>query len=245
MRKAAVFDLDGTLLYTLDSIARAGNRMLEALGFPPRPLDEYRYYCGDGVENLVRRVLRVQGGLTPENVKEGCRINRAFLAEDPLYNVKPYEGIEDALLRLRAGGIRLAVFSNKPDAQTKEVIETFFPGVFDCVRGQVEGFPVKPDPAGVMIVARELGVSPSEFMYFGDSGTDMKTGKGAGMYTVGVLWGYRTREELEENGADRIIKRPDEMAGVTEGWTVFRRASKGPSLCYTGKTLIHIPPFIS
>lgn len=215
MIKAAIFDLDGTLLYTLDSIARAGNRMLEALGFPPRPIDEYRYYIGDGADNLVRRVLKVQGGLTPENEKEGCRINRAYLAEDPLYNVKPYEGIEDALKGLRERGIRLAVFSNKPDAQTKEVIETFFPGTFDCVRGQIQGFPVKPDPTGALKVARELGVSPSDFVYFGDSGTDMRTGKGAGMYTVGVLWGYRTREELEENGADRVIGGTGEIVGVT------------------------------
>ncbi len=209
--RAAVFDLDGTVLYTLDSIALAGNRMLKALGLPEQPVDDYRYFCGDGSDTLVERCLRAAGGYTEENLRKGRILNPKFLAEQPLYGVKPYDGIPEALAALKERGIRLAVFSNKPDGPAQSVIRGCFGDLFDIVRGQVPGTPVKPDPAGALAILAELRVSPEESLYFGDTWTDMRTGRAAGMRTVGVLWGYRDEKELAENGADRIISSPGEI----------------------------------
>ena len=211
MIRAAVFDLDGTVLYTLESVALAGNRMLEALGLPAQPVSDYRYFCGDGSDNLVRRCLRAAGGYTEENYRKGCILNPRFLAEQPLYQVKPYDGITEALTELKERGIRLAVFSNKPDAATQAAIRGCFGDLFNVVRGQVPGTPIKPDPAGALAVASAMGARPEECLYFGDTWTDMKTGKAAGMRTIGVLWGYRDEKELTDNGADDLISSPSEI----------------------------------
>ena len=212
--KACIFDLDGTLLYTLDSIAYAGNRMLEELGLPPQPLDDYRYFCGDGSENLVRRVLKAAGGFTEENIRAGDILNRKFLRENPLYHVRVYDGLYGVLALLKDEGIRLAVFSNKPDDAAVSAVRGACGDLFDIVRGQKKDVPIKPDPAGALAIARELGVLPEECLYLGDTWTDMKCGKAAGMKTVGVLWGYREEEELRTNGADVIIRRPGEIPGL-------------------------------
>jgi phosphoglycolate phosphatase len=219
MIRACIFDLDGTILYTLDAIALAGNRMLEELGFPAQPVDDYRYYCGDGSDNLVRRCLKKVGGDTEDNLDAGYILNRKFLAEKPNYHVHPYEGMEQALRTLKAQGIRIAVVSNKPDDSAQMTVHAQYGDLFDHVQGQGNGVPIKPDPTGALRTAETLGVKPSECLYFGDTWTDMKTGRNAGMHTIGVLWGYRDRKELEENGAERIIERPDEIpALVKENW---------------------------
>lgn len=212
MIKACIFDLDGTILYTLESIALAGNRMLEELGLPAQPLPDYRYHCGDGSDNLVSRCLRAAGGYTDENFRAGCMLNRKFLAENPLYKVTPYEGLPEVLSALRKDGIRLAVFSNKPDDAAKSAVYgTYGEELFDVVMGQLPGIPIKPDPSGAILIADELDADPEECVYFGDTWTDMKTGKAAGMKTVGVLWGYRGEKELLENGADALIGDPREI----------------------------------
>lgn len=209
MIKACIFDLDGTLLYTLESVARAGNRMLDELGFPMQPVDDYRYYCGDGADNLVKRCLNKVGGYTTENYKSGCILNRKFLTEAPLYKVRPYDGLPEVLEQLKKNDIKLAVFSNKPDEATaKAVYGSYRERLFDVVQGQMPGIPLKPAPNGALQIAEALGVKPWECMYFGDTDTDMRTGKAAGMVTIGVLWGYRDKEELIQNGADQIIDTP-------------------------------------
>ena len=209
--RACIFDLDGTILYTLESIALAGNRMLEQLGFPPQPVEDYRYYCGDGASVLVKRVLTKVGGLTEENLKSGDLLNRAFLAEKPLYHVKPYDGIPEALASLKERGILLAVCSNKPHEAAQQVIPGMFGDLFAHVQGQTPTIPTKPDPQIALRTAEELGVKPEECVYFGDTWTDMQTGRAAGMRTVGVLWGYRDRKELTDNGAEILIERPEEI----------------------------------
>ena len=140
-----------------------------------------------------------------EYFKEGC-----------LHNVKPYPGIVEALKELKKQGAKLAVLSNKPDSNTKNVIRTVFPeeGLFDWVQGQSGAFPRKPDPAGALYIAEQFGVKPEECMYLGDTSTDMKTGTAAGMYTVGVLWGFREERELRENGSDAIAGQADEIAEI-------------------------------
>ncbi len=211
MKKACIFDLDGTVLYTLESIARAGNRMLASLGYEAQPLDAYRYHCGDGSDELVKRCLVAVGGFTAENYAAGKLLNRKFIAEDSSYHVRPYEGMTEVLGELKRRGIRLAIVSNKPDEAAQLAVKALFGDLFDHVQGQSRDIPVKPDPKGALCAARALGVEPSECYYFGDTWTDMQTGNNAAMYTVGVLWGYRDRKELEENGAQRIIASPQEI----------------------------------
>lgn len=212
MIKACIFDLDGTLLYTLESIARAGNAVLSSFGYPAQPLLDYRYYCGDGADVLVSRILAKADDSNPEHFREGCLINRKVLAENPLYKVVPYTGMTDTLTALKQAGIKLAVCSNKPDDAAHLAIEGAFPkGLFDAVQGQEKGLKRKPSPDEPIAVTEILGVEPEECLYFGDTGTDMKTGLAAGMKTVGVLWGYRTSEELTTCGAQILIKSPTEI----------------------------------
>ena len=214
MIKACIFDLDGTLLYTLDSMAEAANHMLRDLDMEELPADNFRYYCGDGARALVQRVLADAGDKNAELMDRAYPLYMKYFGEDPLYNVDYFPGIRQALSDLKDRGLRLAVCSNKPDAQTQAVIEKMYPDVFDAVIGQREGLLPKPSPDMALEAVRRLGVDPSECLYFGDSGTDMRTGKAAGLYTIGVLWGYRDLEELEDGGADDAIFSPADIAGL-------------------------------
>ena len=211
MIRACIFDLDGTLCDSVVSIGSCVNHVLEEFGFAPVEMERFYYFVGDGVHQLIVRTLNYVGAdpsLT-ESVKK--RYLERF-REECLYEVHPYEGILDLLEALKKRKILLAVLSNKPHENTKRVIETIFGDrVFDLVQGQQEGIPRKPDPAGALREAELLGVTPRECLYVGDTGTDMRTGKSAGMHTVGVLWGFRDRQELMENGADRIVGEPMEL----------------------------------
>ena len=215
MIKLCIFDLDGTLLYTLDSIARPTNLVLEHFGLAPQPVEAYKYFIGDGLKNEMKRALIAAGD------KEACHLEEAFalcsqwFAEDPMYKVEPYPGVAETLQVLKEKGIKLAVFSNKPHASAVRVVETFFgEGMFDCIQGQTERLPIKPDPAGAFEILKKLGVTADDCLYLGDSNTDMMTGKNAGFMTVGAAWGYRTEQELRESGADLIIGRPCELSGL-------------------------------
>lgn len=216
MLKACIFDLDGTLANTLDSMAYVANEIMEKFGLTPQPVSNFKYYCGEGANMLVRRCLRDAGD--PDlNCYEvmGCLYRERFDA-NPLYNVTCYEGIPELLKELKKRGVRLAVCSNKPHVPQK-VISRMFGDTFDTVIGQREGIRRKPAPDSALMGAKELGVSPSECLYIGDTGTDMQTGNAAQMHTVGVLWGFRTREELEANHAGVIIERPEEIIKIYEG----------------------------
>ena len=226
MIKACIFDLDGTLLYTLDSMAKAADRMLEELGLHSLPVDNYRYYCGDGAEMLVQRVLTDAGDKDLAHFEEASALYRRYFGEDPLYKVDYFPGIREALSQLKTMGLSLGVCSNKPHTATVDVIERMYPDTFDVCIGQKEGIRRKPFPDTALAAAQKLGVAPEECVYFGDSGTDMKTGKAAGMYTVGVLWGYRDLEELEENGADNSIFLPEDIVKVVET-LLFSHAKRG------------------
>ena len=215
--RAAIFDLDGTLLYTLTSIASAGNAVLRRFGYPEEPESAYRYYCGDGADTLVRRILDKAGDGDPAHFEEGCRLNREVLRANADLGVRSYEGLKEALETLKRRGFLLGVCSNKPDNAVQSVIpEVFGAGLFDAVCGQKDDLRLKPCPDMPLAVAEMLGVQPSACLYFGDTGTDMRTGYAAGMTTVGVLWGYRTEEELLENGAGCLIKEPGEIPELLE-----------------------------
>lgn len=215
MYKACIFDLDGTLADTVESIAYVANVMLERFGLPKQPVEDFNYYAGDGADELVKRCLTAAGDQKLIHWEEGKQIYREMFYADPLYKVKPYEGMVDTLQRLKERGVKLAVFSNKPHIAAVNVIETLFgKGCFDVIQGQTEGIPKKPDPTGALHIAEGFAVIPAECMYVGDTDTDMKTGLAAGMLTIGVTWGFRDRRELEENHAQQIIDRPEELLDI-------------------------------
>lgn len=216
MKKACIFDLDGTLAYTLDSMAVPANKVLESFGLSRLPVENFRYYCGEGADMLIRRCLIDAGDPELCHFEEARRMYRQAFAEDPLYKVVCYPGIQRTLEELKAMGVQLAVCSNKPHQAAGKVVELLFGDLFQKTLGQQEGIPRKPAPDILQKAAKQLGVSPEECIYFGDSGTDMKTGRAAQMLTAGVLWGYRDKKELIENGAEVLLEKPEDIRRLYE-----------------------------
>lgn len=216
MIRACIFDLDGTLADTLESMAFVANKILQEFGLRTLPTDNFRYYSGEGARMLMKRCLKDAGDTELLHWEDGERRYREIFAEDPMYRVVPYEGMTETLKVLRENGVRTAVCSNKPHPAAVKVIEILFPGMFDMVLGQSSEIPRKPAPDGVLKIAETFGVEPQECMYVGDTYTDMRTGKAAGAFTVGALWGFRDREELQDGGADRIAEKPLDLLKLYE-----------------------------
>ena len=213
---AVLFDLDGTLLDTLADIANSANAALSRFGFPTHPVDAYRYFVGDGTGTLVRRVVPEQHH--DSRTLEKC--NEAISAEYGkrwAENTQPYSGIPELLAELEQRGIPKAVLSNKRHDFTRITVEEFLPDFhFQIVRGVQPPVPSKPDPAGALRIADELGIAPERFIYLGDTSTDMRTANAAGMFPAGVLWGFRTAEELAANGAKVLLKTPQEVLSLLD-----------------------------
>lgn len=216
MIKACIFDLDGTLADTLESMAYVANEIMKKFGLKELPVDNFRYYCGEGANMLMRRCLKDAGDPELTRFEEGARIYREMFAADPMYRVTHYPGMPETLKELKKRGIRLAVCSNKPHPAAVKVIAQMFGDDFDMVIGQSDAIRRKPAPDGPLKVAEEFGVKPEECMYIGDTRTDMLTGKAAGMYTVGALWGFRDLKELTESGADIIAEKPMDLLKIYE-----------------------------
>lgn len=215
MYKVGVFDLDGTLADTVDSMAYSANLALRELGFPEQPAERFKSFAGDGAKELVKRCLIASGDETCSRLEEMQSLYRKYFGKYCMYHVKPYDGIFHLLEAMKRKGMKIAVLSNKPHAQAADVVEGIFgKDYFDYVQGQTETVPRKPDPTGALRIAQYFDVRASECLYMGDTNTDMKTGKAAGMFTAGVLWGFRTREELEENHADLIVSHPSEIEAL-------------------------------
>ena len=213
--KGYIFDLDGTLSDTLESLSVSGNLALGEIGMEPFPKDRYRYFVGDGADELVRRMRIANGDTECVHYDELRAAYRRTFAEHADYKVTVYDGMPETLKELKDRGYKLAVLSNKPHKQAVEVVEKLYgAGVFDHIRGNVREIPRKPSPEGALLTASAIGLDPSEIIYVGDTSTDMKTGKNAGMFTVGVLWGFRERDELIENGADIIIGHPRDLLEI-------------------------------
>lgn len=220
MYKACIFDLDGTLADTLDSIVHFGNCALAECGFPAIDREKYRYLVGKGADFLMRGMLNEVSptGYTEDDVFWLRRTYENLYEQDPMYFVDQYEGMDAVLKDLKAQHIKLGVLSNKPHNITVRLIQMMFePGTFDVCYGQRFHVERKPSPEGALAIAAELGVSPSECLYIGDSNVDMQTGRAAGMDTVGVLWGFRCRNELEEGQANHIVRHPDEIRAIVLG----------------------------
>jgi phosphoglycolate phosphatase len=215
MKQAVLFDLDGTLLDTLEDLADAANAVLSTLGYPSHPVAAYRYFVGDGVETLMRRALPPAAASDGEILRRAIRLQRSEYADRLFAKTRPYPGVLELLAELKQLGILMAILSNKPDPAVDEVVRHYFPEVrFTVVRGVRPGVPVKPDPGSALQVAGEMGIPPADFLYLGDTNTDMRTAIGAGMLPVGALWGFRTEEELLESGAAKLIARPGELIGL-------------------------------
>lgn len=211
MVRACIFDLDGTLLNTLTTIAYYGNKSLNAVGLPSVPEERYRYLVGNGAKVLVERML-CEVGADKDLFEDVYRDYTEAYERKPLYLTTPYDGIVDLLAGLKSRGVLTAVLSNKPHVPTCAIAEALFkPQTFARVYGQREGVPIKPDPTALLGILDELGVLPEECLYIGDTATDMKTGRVAGIKTVGVLWGFRDREELLEHGADILLEHPMQL----------------------------------
>ena len=211
MYKAVLFDLDGTLTDTLADIAAAMNRALRLHGLPEWPVDAYRYLVGNGAKVLAQRCVRDRQELA-ETVRQTYQ---AYYETHNLVLTRPYAGVPEMLAALAERGLRLAVFSNKPDADTRAVVRHYFPdAAFAVVRGQVEGVPVKPDPAGALAVAVQMGIPPEDFLYLGDTATDMECALAAGMHPIGAVWGFRTAQELTDSGAEQLVHAPEDLLSL-------------------------------
>ncbi|MBE9503966.1 MAG: HAD family hydrolase [Proteobacteria bacterium] len=214
--KAVIFDLDGTLLDTLEDIANSTNKVLNSNGFPTHPLNRYCNFAGSGLEVLINRVL-------PEGRRDEATIEKCVqgFREDYKQNwnikTKPYDGIADLLDTLNDRKIKLAVLSNKPHDFTLQCVNDMLSNWhFERVQGLHEGLHPKPDPAGAQQIADFLKLSPGEILYVGDTDIDMETATAAGMFPCGVLWGFRSKKELEESGARALIEHPSEILNLLD-----------------------------
>ena len=198
-----IFDLDGTLLNTIDDLADAGNHVCAAHGWPTHTVDEFKRMVGNGIPNLVRRFT--PDGLDADELAGALSEFSAWYGEHKEDKTAPYPGVPGLLRTLKGAGVRMAVLSNKAHALAGPVVEGYFPSVFEAVQGELPDAPLKPDPTLLHALMTEIGAKPETTLFVGDSGVDVRTGKNGGLPVCGVLWGFRDREELEEAGADHVI----------------------------------------
>lgn len=216
MYQAVIFDLDGTLLNTIGDLAQAGNYTLTQMGLPGHPVEAYKYMVGNGIPMLLHRMLP-ETARTEENEQRAAQLFFPYYDQHKEDTTAPYDGIVPLLDRLRGAGVKLGVVSNKEDHLTRQVIGQYFPGVFDDVRGHVLGTPTKPDPHLVHEMRAAFGLEPGQVLYAGDSNVDMFTARNAGLDGCGVLWGFRTAQELKEAGARYLVAAPAELEALVLG----------------------------
>ena len=209
-----VFDLDGTLLDTIEDIAVAVNQVLREWEMPVHPVDHYRQSIGDGIHLLIRRCLP-EGERAPQIIQKGVDRYREIYQEHWDDRTKPFDGILTMLKATSAEGFKLGVLSNKLHAFTERCVTHYFSEIsFHCIMGMHEAIRPKPDPAGALKLLKLLDSTPERTVYVGDSGVDMQTANATGMFAVGVLWGYRSQAELERNGANVLVSHPKELLDI-------------------------------
>lgn len=210
MYLACIFDLDGTLADSLQDLADATNHVLHTQHYPTHETEKYRYFVGNGIPKLIERALP-EDARTPEILTHTRELFDAYYTVHRLDHTVPYAGIPALLDSLRERGVRLAVLSNKPDAAAKAIVSKLLGERFDVVFGSRSGIPRKPDPAAALETAALMSVQPRQCLFIGDSGVDMQTASAAGMTAAGALWGFRDRTELLENGAQKLLAKPDDL----------------------------------
>lgn len=210
MYSYVIFDLDGTLLNTLDDLAEAGNWVCRRHGWPTHTLEEYQYYVGNGMARLAER-FAPEDWRTPERIDEILAEFMPYYDAHKADKTAPYPGVARALEALSGAGVSLAVLSNKADVLAGPVVERYYPGVFPIVQGALPGVPTKPDPTLLRRLMERMGAEPESTLFVGDSNVDIRTAKNGGLTSCGVLWGFRTRAELEAEGADFLAEDPEAL----------------------------------
>lgn len=209
-----IFDLDGTLLNTIEDLGTATNYALERMGWPPHELSSYPFYVGNGVRRLMERAMP-DDKRSKENVDTLLRHFREYYDVHCCDNTRPYTGIPELLDQLVARGQQLAVASNKYQRATSHLIQHFFPNIpWAAIEGQKEGVPVKPDPSIVFAILGQCPTPKADVLYVGDSGVDMETARRACVTSIGATWGFRPVKELRESLANHIISRPEELLNL-------------------------------
>ncbi len=209
--KAVLFDLDGTLLDTLEDLADSANHALAEMGMPVHPVDAYRYFVGDGMMTLIERIVP-DDRRNKRIILDTAEAFKRHYSNNWHVKSRPYEGVDEMLRGLVDAGMQLAILSNKPQDFTELCVERLLGDfLFAPVLGQREGIPKKPDPAGAFEAAEFLNIAPEQFLYLGDTSIDMYTAGRAGMCAVGVLWGFRTEQELLDSGAKHLIRAPADL----------------------------------
>lgn len=213
--QALIFDLDGTLVDSLNDLARCTNEVLAENNVPIHPKEAYRLFVGNGVEKLIQRALPTAQQEDAELLATMVERMRTLYSQSWDQQSAPYPDIDALLAQLVIANVPLAVLSNKPHNFTVQFIERFFPSVpFTVVRGAMEDCPLKPHPQAALEIAKRLGLAPETIGFVGDSAPDILTAKNADMIAIGVTWGFRDQAELEEHGADHIVQQPLEIAGI-------------------------------
>ena len=210
MIKACIFDLDGTLLDTLETIAHYCNITLEHFGYDKIDVEKFKYFAGNGSKKLIERTMREACADEKDFEKFHSFYFNAY-EEDASYKTGVFDGIKELLESLKEKGIDVFVLSNKPDVAANMATDEFLPSLVDVTYGASDKFSLKPSPDGLHCILKENFLSPDECLYIGDTGVDMETGKNAGLFTIGVLWGFREKEELIRFGADAIVSHPSEI----------------------------------
>lgn len=211
MNKAIIFDLDGTLLDTLEDIAISANFALTSLGFNAEATEKYRYFVGEGVFKLFENIF-AKAPQTQEVIQQAVSLFESHYAKQFNQNTKLYDGVSKMLTFLQTRGFKMAILSNKPDSFTKMCAVKYLRSWnFDVVFGAREGVPRKPHPEGALDISALLAIAPDRCYYLGDTMIDMQTANNAGMIALGALWGFREENELREHGAKHLVKSPSEV----------------------------------
>lgn len=215
MIKACIFDLDGTLTNSLNSIAYFVNKEISKYGMAPIPSEDFKTLTGNGARTLIKRVLERYGKTDTELENKILKEYNAAYDADALYLCTAYAGTHSLIKALTEKSISVNVLSNKPQPTTEKIVKTLFgENTFSCIFGARETVPLKPDPAGVYEILKIINIQKEECLYIGDTATDIQTGKNAGLVTVGVLWGFRELNELQTAGADKIVKYPTDILNL-------------------------------
>ncbi len=230
MIHSVIFDLDGTLLNTLDDLADAANWVCMQNGWPTHPTEAYKYMVGNGIPKLVERFSPASQRTSEQLAATQAQFTARYGAhkED---KTAPYPGIPPLLDALRADGVQTAVFSNKADALCGTILAHYFGDRFTAVRGSRPGVPTKPDPAGLLDLMRSIGAEAETTLFVGDSDVDILTGHNAGLPAMGALWGFRGEAELKRAGADYLAAAPQDILALV-------RRANGPAGRHTGETLL-------
>ncbi len=213
MIKAVLFDLDGTIADTLSDLAAAGNFALKALNLPIHSMEQYKYFVGRGIPNLIKKII-------PEDKYNDdlfLSVKSKFFEYYSVHSMDKtarYNGMLEVMRQLKFDGVKIAVVTNKAQKPAEKIVELLYGDLFDAVVGQIDGVPVKPAPDMPNKALGILNVKNTECIFVGDSGVDCQTGVNLGAKSIGVTWGFRQRDELMENGAHYIIDRPDQLLDI-------------------------------